>query len=429
MSLDITVQAHSLGEGMQPIKFIHFADLHIGVDTIGPVDTSTGINGRVMDYLDMLDSLIDFAIDEDVDVVLFAGDAFHKPNPVPIYLNEFSKRINRLLDQCPIVMVVGNHDQSRDSVSSVDIYESLAVNGITVGNDYKLHKIQTKKGIIQVSTAPYPAKGKLGAYSQQTGKEDLRIALNGKIQALAEQVEDNYPSVLVGHFTVIGSMHGVESSYLASEICDLDPYTLMDPSWDYVALGHIHKHQNLLDEVMTTGNVSPEEMETSPDIVYAGSLERVSFNEENEPKGFVYGKVQPGKCDWEFIEVDARPYKTITVTCTEKTKDPTGKILKKIADADINGSVVRLLVTLPDYMKSQINQTQVNTALSKGGMYCLSSFALKSVKSAATRMDDSVFNVSMTPIQLLEQYFEAKGEEVDNKLVSLAKEIVYGTND
>ena len=60
----------------EPIKLLHTADLHIGMENYGRMDPETGIHGRVMDFLRRLNDMVDYAIDEGVDVFVFAGDAY-----------------------------------------------------------------------------------------------------------------------------------------------------------------------------------------------------------------------------------------------------------------------------------------------------------------------------------------------------------------
>ena len=80
------------------MKVLHFSDLHIGYERYSKTtDLKTGLDDRIVDFLNVFDELIDYAINEDVDLVLFAGDAFKTRNPTPTHLREFSKR---LLKQC-----------------------------------------------------------------------------------------------------------------------------------------------------------------------------------------------------------------------------------------------------------------------------------------------------------------------------------------
>jgi DNA repair protein SbcD/Mre11 len=67
------------------IKFLHFADLHLGVENYGRLDPATGMNTRVLDFLRALDAVVDRAIDEQVDAVLFAGDAYRTKDPNVTY--------------------------------------------------------------------------------------------------------------------------------------------------------------------------------------------------------------------------------------------------------------------------------------------------------------------------------------------------------
>jgi exonuclease SbcD len=159
------------------MKFIHSADWHIGAGQIGPMDTTTRMNGRVLDYLDMLDSMIDFAEEEFVDIAFFSGDAFHKNNPSAELVNALSKRIGRLSKLCPIVLVVGNHDVARmDKTSIVKIYDSLNVPNVIVGDVNALHIIDTKSGKIQVVTIPFPSKHilHLKAFTTKVLKQSMK---------------------------------------------------------------------------------------------------------------------------------------------------------------------------------------------------------------------------------------------------------------
>ena len=65
------------------IKVLHFADAHIDIITGGKRDPKSGFSYRTLDFLNALDRIVDSAIDEKVDMVIFAGDAYKDRNPVP----------------------------------------------------------------------------------------------------------------------------------------------------------------------------------------------------------------------------------------------------------------------------------------------------------------------------------------------------------
>ncbi|MFN2167011.1 MAG: exonuclease SbcCD subunit D, partial [Anaerolineae bacterium] len=96
---------------MDSIRLLHLADLHIGMENYGQLDPATGLNGRVMDFLRRLNEAVDYALENEIDLVLFAGDAYKSRDPNSTYRREFARRIKRLADAgIPVVLLVGNHD-------------------------------------------------------------------------------------------------------------------------------------------------------------------------------------------------------------------------------------------------------------------------------------------------------------------------------
>jgi DNA repair protein SbcD/Mre11 len=369
------------------MKIIHFADCHVDVgSSLGMIDPITRLPGRVMDSLEMLDCIVDFAKDENVDLIIFAGDAFHRHNPLSAYINEFSKRILAMSNICPVVILVGNHDMSPVS-SAVEYFDSLQVHNVTVGNDYRVHKITTASGIIQVATAPYPSRKLL----LDDKKKDLNTELHNRIYALGDEVTDDAPAILVGHFTVEGSQYGAEREYAVGSDATVKLSLLADPVWDYVALGHIHYHQCLND---------------SPPVVYSGSTDRVTFGEEHEDKGFVLIEIDEDRnTKWEFITLDARPY--ITLDISTLSKDPMSKLMKRIEDLDMTGAVVRVIIKVRSQYTQNVDKRLIIDLLGKKKIYLLTSLVIRPIKNevdSQSRMDTEVFNVSMTQEELLTAY-------------------------
>ncbi|HNS63036.1 MAG TPA: metallophosphoesterase, partial [Anaerolineaceae bacterium] len=63
------------------LRILHFADTHIDIANHGRRDPETGLSLRVLDFLRALDTIVDTAIAEKVDLVLFAGDAYKDRTP------------------------------------------------------------------------------------------------------------------------------------------------------------------------------------------------------------------------------------------------------------------------------------------------------------------------------------------------------------
>ena len=84
--------------------------------TSGRIDPESGLPVRVTDFLLALDQIVDRAIGEKVDLVIFAGDAYKDRNPQPTYQREWGKRVMKLSAAgIPTVLLVGNHDVARGS--------------------------------------------------------------------------------------------------------------------------------------------------------------------------------------------------------------------------------------------------------------------------------------------------------------------------
>src|SRR5512146_1718630 len=101
------------GRGTDMPRILHFADAHIDMANYGRHDPETGLPFRVLDFLKSLDTIVDAAISEKVDMVLFAGAAYKDRSPAPTFQREWGKRIIRLSQaRIPTLLLVGNHDVS-----------------------------------------------------------------------------------------------------------------------------------------------------------------------------------------------------------------------------------------------------------------------------------------------------------------------------
>lgn len=387
---------------MSPIRILHFADLHVGMETYGRVDPATGVNGRVMDFLRRLTDLVDYALDNEVDLVLFAGDAYKTREPNSTYRREFARRIKRLSDAgIPVVLLIGNHDlpSQEKRASSVEIFRTLGVPNVLVAGRDQLHRLTTRRGEpIQVATVPYPLRQRLlerDEYRDKTIAEldaVVQQIVTDNIRALAQQVDPSLPAVLTGHFSVSGARYGSERSVMLGRDVVILTSVLADSAWDYVALGHIHRHQEL------NGGCAPP-------IVYSGSLERIDFGEEAEAKGFVVAEVQRGRCDWQFQRVGARRFVTIRADVRGEA-DPLAAVLAAIARHDVADAVVRVLIQAQPEQEALLREGELKNALKDA--YFVAGIG-KEIERAYRQRLGGESPEGLTPAQLLARYLESKG--------------------
>jgi DNA repair protein SbcD/Mre11 len=341
----------------EPIRLLHFADIHVGMENYGKTDPGTGISSRVMDFLRRLNDICEYAEQNEADLIIFAGDAFKSSSPNPTLQREFARRVKRMASICPVVMLVGNHDipAMTQKASSIEIFHTLEVGNVIVGRTDKLHTVETRKGPVQIATVPYPVRQRLLSELPTRGMsfaemdQMLRKQVDTVIRHLAEEVDPSIPAVLTGHFTVQGARLGSERGVMLGRDVAVLLSTLADPVWDYVALGHIHYHQD-----MNKGYAPP--------VVYSGSVERIDFGEEEDPKGFCWVNLERGATTYEFVEVESRPFITIKAD-VRSVADPTEHILKAIKKQDTTDAVVRVIITTSPENEPLIRDRDIEAAL------------------------------------------------------------------
>jgi exonuclease SbcD len=394
------------------IRLLHFADIHVGMENYGGLDPTTGVNRRVLDFLERFDELIEYGFARDVDLVIFAGDAYKRRRPSPTYQRAFARRVKRLADAgVPVVLLVGNHDLPTmvQKASSVDIFSTLDVPNVTVANAEAVHRIETKRGAVQVATVPYPVRQRLLTHDDFRGlsieelDEALQKIVTENIGALRQKLDPSLPAVLTAHLSVSNATYGSERSVMIGRDAVVLKSALDDAAWDYVALGHVHKHQSLNGD-------------NQPPIVYAGSLERVDFGEEDDPKGFCWVELGGVETTWKFVEVDARPFVTIRADVRE-TDDPLAALAREIERHAVENAVVRLLVRLRADQEPTLRDYELRDLLSDA--YYIGSITREVERKARVRLGEQMPE-EMTDRELLAAYLEVK-ETPAERIESLLK--------
>lgn len=408
-----------------PIRLLHFADLHIGMENYGKLDAQLGISSRVRDFLERLDEVIQYAFDHDADLAVFAGDAFKTRDPDPTQQREFARRIKQLADKIPVLLLVGNHDipGMASKATSVDIFRALDVSNVIVGWRDGSQVVQTRSGPVFLAWVPYPIRNRLLAQEEHRGDsiEKLDAALQDIIVTMmrsltAEAADQPMPRVLAGHFSVAGATFGSERSVMLGRDLVVPKSSLTDPVWDYVALGHIHKHQNLTagDSPSPDGAVAKRSGEGAggwgkvPPVVYSGSLERIDFGEEVEDKGFCWVELERGHTRWEFVKVNSRPFVTIKVDAREAA-DPTSAVLARIEGRDLKGAIVRVGVQLKAHQEASLREREIERALREAEVSTIAAIGKEVEREVRTALG-GVSPETLTPAQLVERYFVSKGK-------------------
>lgn len=395
-------------KGAKSMKLLHFADLHLGVENYGRSDPATGLSTRLADFLRTFDEAIDYAVGEPVDAVLFAGDAFKTRDPNPTVQREFARRVRRLSRAgIPTVLLIGNHDLpgATSRATSVEIYDALGVDQVRVCRTLEHFVLETRGGPLQVVALPWLPRSRLLASpddpSPGAGTVNDRIAANvvAIVRDEAEKVARNpdLPAVLLGHVSVSGAITSTEQSIMLGQDMLLSRADLEAATFDYVALGHIHKHQQLGPSV--------------PPVVYSGSLERIDFGEEHEDKGFVVVEIDPARpkaerTTWTFHPVGARRFVTLRLTAgeDEPLQDVTRAIERR---TDLQDAVVRAFITMSATASARLQLTTVRQRLTDAGVAYVAQVVPLVDRAARMRLPLEDAN-ELDPLRMLHHWFEAE---------------------
>ena len=388
------------------MKIIHFADLHLGVESYGRIDPASGLPSRFLDFLSSFDKLVDHALENKVDLFLFCGDAYKSRDPSQTQQREFAKRIKRLSQSgLPVFLLIGNHDlpNAIGRATTTEIFDTLAIENVYVANRPDVHKIPTPSGTIQIVSLPWLRRSAL--LSKEDTKnldfnqinQRMQQVLTNIIDTQAEKLDPRLPSLLAAHVWVSGARIGSEASMTIGQEHVLLPGNVANPAFDYVALGHIHRHQVLSQ---------------NPPVVYAGSLERLDFGDEKDDKGFYLVEIEPGsetgqrQVSYQFQPVSGRRFVTIKVDIELQDTEPTSTILKAIAEKEsqVADAIVRLQIGLPQEVEGQIRDSDIKNALKEAHYYAI----VKDIKRESRLRLGHRAAEEITPTQALQAYLEDK---------------------
>lgn len=305
------------------MKIAHLADLHLGFRRY---DRQTGNqNAREVDVAIAFRAAVDDIIAQRPDVIVIAGDIFHRPTPhnAPIMLL-FSQltRIRQALPETVVIIVEGNHDAAAtvvDWTSILPLYRHLGV-----------HVVLKAPEIIRVPGGSITAVPSASAAA--IVKPDAQADLN----------------VLVIHGQIPSAVYPLTPG--DKDLIDRDELERM--GWDYVALGDYHVcHQ------------------VGPQMWYSGAIEYTSSDPWSELKkqnelqlpGKGYLLVEP-PCPPVFRPIATRLHIDLPpLEATDKSAAQLdAEIASRVAEQSIDGAVVRLVVyEVARAVKRELNRAQI----------------------------------------------------------------------
>lgn len=378
------------------------------MENYGRIDPKRGIHSRLIDFEKALSFCIDFAIEQKVDFFLFSGDAYKTAHPTPTHQRLLMDCFLRLYKaQIPIVIIIGNHDNplSHGKAHALDIFGQIPLDGFHVISKPTTLRLETAHGPVQIVGIPWPTRNTLALHNEHQHLSATEITdyistgVTKIIASLAAQLDHSIPSVLAGHLTVsTGIFSGSEKRAVYGTDPLFLPSQLGIAPFDYVALGHLHRFQNVNGSLF-------------PPIVYSGSIERIDFGERKEDKGFCYVTIHEKEMTrYEFIKTPTRPF----IQIEARLYDPdhhTELLIQEIEKHDLEGAIIKILYHLPPHTKDRVDLSAIQKACAKA-WYLVGIFPVRALE---TRERRAVLKIDMDLEQLLTAYFDTKPEHRAHK--------------
>jgi len=395
------------------MRILHFADLHLGVENYsGGINPESGLSWRLHDFLAALDEVVAYALNDDIDLVLFCGDAYKSREPSQTHQREFARRIWKLASAgIPVFLLIGNHDlpNAIGRATTMEIFHTLAVENVTVVGKPGTYRIETKAGPLQVVALPWARRSALLSREETKNltfdevNERLERIVTDRLNLEVAALEKGLPAILAAHVSLSNAKSGSEQGMIMGHDYVLLQSNVANPAFDYVALGHVHKQQVLCE---------------APPVVYPGSLQRIDFSEEGDEKGFFVVEVFPKKQErwvsFEFHPVKARRFITIKVDIGVQEADPTQAVLSAIARHDVTDAVVRVQVAVPERLAGLFIEGGIRKVLKDA--HFVAAIAQDVARERRPRMAGWSAE-GITPLEALQEYLEAKKPEVEPKLL------------
>ena len=243
------------------MRILHTSDWHFGKNLEG--------NSRILEQRQFIDELSMICDNENVDLIVMAGDVYDNGNPSSSAEELFYKGCKKLTNngKRPIIIIAGNHDSPErlEAPDSLMYEHSIIVQGfpksVTKNGDYGYYsikdscegffRIQIGDETVGVITMPYPSEKRLGEilHTDISREEEQGITYSQEVGKIFSKLEENYVdsdiNIAIGHFFVAGGEEvGSERPIQLGGALAVEPSALPKKA-QYIALGHLHKPQTV----------------------------------------------------------------------------------------------------------------------------------------------------------------------------------------
>ncbi len=375
-------------------KFAHLGDLHIGSRALNP-KAPDGRNQRLVDFEQSALLAVEYALEQEIDFAIIAGDLLDDTNLMPASLSGAVHLVKMFTEaQVPLIVIGGNHDVA-EAEGRYNALKFLAEH-----YPIELHLDQGYRDIagIRLHLAPYRV---------------ISRAQRGRGQLEPFDFSTDTPNLLVAHGYAPGE--GVPDIPEGTETV-IPAEWLSDPRFDLCLLGHIHHHGEISDRVF-----------------YSGSTERRNFGEAAERPGFFIHQIErSGKSETISIPIDTipkaqeanlpRPMVSHELNALEMTVPEVEAAVNELIDRASPGSMLRVVLdNVSESLGAEERKKWAQRHLDNGGFHFESTVRTQQV----TELLSVAFKERPKDIaQGLAEYIEGQEETEDREeVLALAAEL------
>ena len=331
------------------MKLIHLSDLHLG--------KRVNEFSMLEDQKDILQKIIKIIDDEQPDAVLIAGDVYDKSVPSAEAVELFDRFLVELADRKQETFIIsGNHDSPERLSFANRLIDPTGIHLAPVYNgEVRPFSLMDENGIVDIYMLPFIKPASVRRFFPEEEIVSYEDAVRVAIGAM--QVDETKRNVLITHQFVTGAAtsDSEELSVGGTDQISADVFQ----AFDYVALGHLHRPQNV-----------------GTKIRYCGTPLKYSFSEVNDRKSVTVAELKE-KGDLSIREiplVPLRDMKEIKGTYNELTlkefydKDPEMKEsylhITLTDEEDVPDAAAKLRVIYPNLMKLDYDNTRTRNTQS-----------------------------------------------------------------
>lgn len=284
------------------MRILHTADWHLGKTIEG--------RDRFSEQEAFIDEICGICDEENVDLVLIAGDVFQNVNPSAAAEQLFYDALNRLAKAGTrgIVVIAGNHDSPERLCAAAPLADRLGitllglpkeeiypyahgperVQRVACGPSWCEIAVPDCPHSAVIAALPYPSEGRLRQLVAPTLEEaEMQWNYNATVKQVLGELSNHYRpdtvNLAMSHFYVRGGLEsGPESENYIQQVGGIyavDPSSLPARA-QYVAMGHLHRPQSVAGRAFQR---------------YAGSPLQYGFAEAGHAKSVTLVEAEPEK--------------------------------------------------------------------------------------------------------------------------------------